>query len=42
MLKQGGYEPQDSTIYYGMPSQFDNSVEKIVKKAINDVYINHC
>lgn len=37
MLEQGGYEPEGSIIYYGMPSQFDRSVEKIVKKAIDDI-----
>jgi hypothetical protein len=38
MLEEGGYEPEDSTIYYGMPSRFDGSVEKTVKKAIDDIF----
>jgi len=42
MLEQGGYEPDGSIIYYGMPSQFDGSVEKIVKKAIDRVGAMSC
>jgi len=37
MLRQGGYEPDGSTIYYGMPAQFDELVEDVVKASIDNI-----
>jgi len=37
LLKEGGYEPDESMIYYGFPGPFANSVEDSVTKAISRV-----
>jgi len=37
LLKEGGYEPDESMIYYGFPGPFANSVEDSVTKAIGRV-----
>jgi len=34
VLREGGYEPVDSMIYYGLPGPFAESVEEIVFNAI--------
>ncbi len=33
ILREGGYEPVDSMIYYGQPGPFANSVEATVLEA---------
>jgi len=37
LLKEGGYEPDESMIYYGFPGPFANGVEDSVTKAIRRV-----
>lgn len=37
LLKEGGYEPEESMVYYGFPGPFANSVEDSVTKAIRQV-----
>lgn len=37
VLKEGGYEPVDSMIYYGMPGPFDEDVEERVVNAVRQV-----
>jgi neutral ceramidase len=37
LLKEGGYEPEESMIYYGFPGPFANSVEDSVTTAIRRV-----
>jgi neutral ceramidase len=37
LLKEGGYEPEESMIYYGFPGPFANSVEDSVTVAIRRV-----
>jgi hypothetical protein len=37
ILKEGGYEPVDSMIYYGQPGPFNEQVEELVFDAIHDV-----
>ena len=37
VLKEGGYEPDESMIYYGFPGPFSNGVEDSVTKAIRHV-----
>jgi neutral ceramidase len=37
LLKEGGYEPEESMIYYGFPGPFANGVEDSVTKAIRCV-----
>ncbi|MGB9605389.1 MAG: neutral/alkaline non-lysosomal ceramidase N-terminal domain-containing protein [Bryobacteraceae bacterium] len=37
VLKEGGYEPVDSMIYYGMPGPFDEDVEERVANAVRQV-----
>lgn len=36
-LKEGGYEPQGSTIYFAMPSPFHPEVENVVKAALTNL-----
>jgi hypothetical protein len=37
VLKEGGYEANDSMIYYGQPGPFTDDVEETVFRAIRDV-----
>lgn len=37
MLRQGGYEPEGSILYYGTPSKFGESVEEMVKLSIDSI-----
>lgn len=37
VLKEGGYEPDESMIYYGFPGPFDNGVEERIFTAIREV-----
>jgi len=37
VLKEGGYEPVDSMIYYGMPGPFSEEVEETVMQAVRKV-----
>jgi hypothetical protein len=37
ILKEGGYEPVDSQIYYGMPGPFHEEVEERMKDAMRDI-----
>ncbi len=37
VLREGGYEPVDSMIYYGMPGPFDEDVEERVMAAVRQV-----
>jgi len=34
MFGEGGYEPEDSYIYFSFPSKYDSSIERILKKEI--------
>lgn len=37
VLKEGGYEAEDSMIYYGMPTRFSDEVEETVMAAVRQV-----
>jgi len=37
VLKEGGYEPVESTIYYGLPGPFADDVEETIFETIHQV-----
>jgi len=37
MFKEGGYEPEDSYVYFSFPSKYDSSIEKILTKEIENI-----
>lgn len=37
ILREGGYEPRDSTVYYGQPGPFAESIEELIFQAIRQV-----
>jgi len=37
ILREGGYEPRDSTVYYGQPGPFAESIEELIFRAIHQV-----
>ena len=39
MLIEGGYEPDESYVYFSFPSRYDSSIEKILIKEIKDILI---
>jgi hypothetical protein len=39
-LDEGGYEPIDSTKYFGMPSHFTKEIELLIKSAFQDLKID--
>jgi hypothetical protein len=34
MFKEGGYEVDDSALYYGLPSPFNPQIESIIQTSI--------
>jgi hypothetical protein len=37
MFIEGGYEPDESYVYFSFPSRYDSSIEKIITKEIRDI-----
>lgn len=38
VLEEGGYEAEDSMIYYGQPASFDDSVEGLIVEKVKEVF----